>query len=109
VIGARVVNKARDGGGDGSTALGGVKAEEVDVYARVVINATGVFTDNVRRLASPDAAETVKGSSGAHVTLPSYFSSTDTGVIIPKVRGRQAQQPNMPAFQKGTREGRGLY
>ncbi|KAL6747098.1 mitochondrial glycerol-3-phosphate dehydrogenase [Haematococcus lacustris] len=60
--------------------------EQMDVYARQVINATGPWCDTVRRLSDRDAPTTVNASSGAHVTLPGYYGSADTGIIIPKTK-----------------------
>ncbi|KAF5836629.1 mitochondrial glycerol-3-phosphate dehydrogenase [Dunaliella salina] len=59
---------------------------ETDVYARVLINATGAFADDVRRYSEPDAQQTVMASSGAHVTLPDFYGSARTGMIIPKTK-----------------------
>lgn len=54
------------------------------VTARVVINATGVFSDEVRRLDEPGAATTIAPSQGAHVVLPREFLPGDTALMIPK-------------------------
>eukprot|EP01135_Chromosphaera_perkinsii_P003140 Nk52_evm29s236 gene=Nk52_evmTU29s236 len=54
-----------------------------DVRAKVVINATGPFTDFVRVLDNPSDPEMVKPSSGVHVTLPSYYSPKDMGLLDP--------------------------
>lgn len=48
----------------------------------------GPFLDDVRRQADASAPNTVRGSSGAHVTLPGYYGSASTGLIIPKVTVR---------------------
>src|SRR5690606_31137379 len=42
-------------------------AAELEVRARVVVNATGPFADAVRRLDDPNAAPMMKASSGTHV------------------------------------------
>ncbi|MFO7547114.1 MAG: FAD-dependent oxidoreductase [Trueperaceae bacterium] len=59
-------------------------ATELEVRARVVVNATGPFADAVRRLDDPNAAPMLKASSGAHVVLPARFSPPGTGLLIPK-------------------------
>jgi glycerol-3-phosphate dehydrogenase len=59
--------------------------QETDVYARVVVNATGAFADDVRRFSQKDARQTVMASSGSHVTLPDFYGSGRIGMIIPKV------------------------
>src|SRR5690606_10622168 len=59
-------------------------AAELEVRARVVVNATGPFADAVRRLDDPNAAPMMKASSGTHVVLPARFSPPGTGLLIPK-------------------------
>jgi len=44
-------------------------AEAVDVRARVVLNATGPWSDAVRRLADPGAAPRLRPTKGVHVML----------------------------------------
>ncbi|KAG2438924.1 hypothetical protein HYH02_010718 [Chlamydomonas schloesseri] len=59
-----------------------------EVYARVVMNTTGCFTDQVRHMSQgPDAADIIQPSSGAHVTLPAWYAGTHSnGLIIPKTK-----------------------
>jgi len=47
-----------------------VDGAEVSVSARVVVNATGPWVDEVRRLEDPSATPSVRLSKGAHVLLP---------------------------------------
>ncbi|XXG45226.1 hypothetical protein AAC387_Pa02g0360 [Persea americana] len=59
---------------------------EFDVYAKVVVNATGPFCDALRKMASSDAANIICPSSGAHVVLPDYYSPEGMGLIVPKTK-----------------------
>ncbi len=52
----------------------------------MVVNATGPFTDAVRRMSSPDEKPIVTPSAGAHITLPEYYSPKTMGLIVPKTR-----------------------
>jgi glycerol-3-phosphate dehydrogenase len=52
--------------------------------ARVVINATGVFVDELRRRESPGAEPLVTVSQGAHLVLPRRFLPGDTALMVPK-------------------------
>ena len=52
---------------DGVVAVDHESGEEHEIRARVVINATGVFTDRVRTMDDPSASPMVKASQGVHV------------------------------------------
>ena len=60
---------ARDGGFDVEVedALSG---RRFGVRARVLVNATGPWTDTVRRLERPAASASVRGTKGVHVAVP---------------------------------------
>jgi glycerol-3-phosphate dehydrogenase len=54
------------------------------VAARAFINATGPFSDQVRRLAAGDAKERVRLSRGVHILLPLPEEFGKDAVLIPK-------------------------
>ena len=57
-----------------------------DVRAKVVLNATGPFTDDVRRMSEPTKKEIMTPAGGVHVTLPGYFAPPHAGLIVPKTK-----------------------
>ncbi|HRQ87841.1 MAG TPA: FAD-dependent oxidoreductase, partial [Bacteroidia bacterium] len=59
-------------------------AGEYRLKARVVVNATGVFTDEIRSLDEPGAAPVVRPSQGIHLVLDRRFLGGETAVMIPK-------------------------
>ena len=61
--------------------LGG---EPWEIRARCVVNASGPWTDAVRRLDDPDAAPLLRVSSGSHIALPRSFAPAETGITIPR-------------------------
>ena len=61
----------------------GKKAEEFTIRARGIINATGPFTDSIRKMDNPKVDEIVAPSSGVHVILPGYYSPANMGLIDP--------------------------
>ncbi|KAB8075063.1 DAO-domain-containing protein [Aspergillus leporis] len=61
----------------------GEEAEEFTIRARGIINATGPFTDSIRKMDEPDVKEIVAPSSGVHVILPGYYSPSNMGLIDP--------------------------
>ena len=58
--------------------------EQFLVKARVVVNATGVFTDAVRRMDAESAPRMIAASQGAHIVLPKSFMAGDAAVMVPK-------------------------
>ncbi|KAL8811519.1 MAG: hypothetical protein Q9223_004080 [Gallowayella weberi] len=76
LIGARVKDRVQEKNGE--------KAQEFSVKAKGIINATGPFTDAVRKMDEPGVPEIVAPSSGVHVILPGYYSPSKMGLIDPK-------------------------
>ncbi|MDY0169958.1 MAG: glycerol-3-phosphate dehydrogenase/oxidase [Thermoguttaceae bacterium] len=70
--------------------VSGVLAEDVEtgeqwqVSARAVVNATGVFVDDVRRYDEPGAGALVAVSQGIHFILPRAFLPGDAAIMVPK-------------------------
>ncbi|KAN0107967.1 DAO domain containing protein [Hyaloscypha variabilis] len=62
----------------------GKKADEFVIRARGIINATGPFTDSIRKMDDQNVKEIVAPSSGVHVVLPGYYSPQKMGLIDPK-------------------------
>ncbi|KAA6410694.1 MAG: Glycerol-3-phosphate dehydrogenase [Lasallia pustulata] len=62
----------------------GKKAEEFTIRAKGIINATGPFTDSIRKMDDQKVDEIVAPSSGVHVILPGYYSPANMGLIDPK-------------------------
>ncbi|KAI8908122.1 FAD dependent oxidoreductase-domain-containing protein [Powellomyces hirtus] len=68
----------------GAVVRDNLTGEEWEVKAKGVINATGPFTDGLRKLDSGmQTAEIVAPSSGTHIVLPSYYSPRNMGLIDP--------------------------
>ncbi|KAB8267279.1 FAD dependent oxidoreductase-domain-containing protein [Aspergillus minisclerotigenes] len=61
----------------------GQEEGEFTIRAKGIINATGPFTDSIRKMDEPDVKEIVAPSSGVHVILPGYYSPSDMGLIDP--------------------------
>jgi glycerol-3-phosphate dehydrogenase len=62
----------------------GKKADEFVIRAKGIINATGPFTDSIRKMDNQEVKEIVAPSSGVHVILPGYYSPQKMGLIDPK-------------------------
>ena len=51
--------------------------------ARAVINATGVFSDGIRKMDEPEAKTVVAASQGSHLVLPKAFLPGNSAVMVP--------------------------
>ncbi|GAB4235291.1 MAG: glycerol-3-phosphate dehydrogenase/oxidase [Acidobacteriota bacterium] len=63
-----------------------LEGREIEVPARVVINAAGPFADEIRRMEDPAAPARVLLSRGAHLVLPAAGFPEDVGVLVPRTR-----------------------
>jgi glycerol-3-phosphate dehydrogenase len=69
--------------------VGGVAARDLEsgavfeAAARVVINATGAWCDDLRRLDDPGAAPVVTPSQGAHIVLDRAFQPGPSAIMVP--------------------------
>lgn len=54
--------------------------------AKVVINATGPFTDRVRRMDDPDVQPMIAPSQGVHLVLDRAFLPGDSAIMVPHTR-----------------------
>ena len=56
---------------------------EYAVKAKVVINATGPFSDALRQMEDPAAAPMIRPSQGVHIVLPKEFLPGSTAIMVP--------------------------
>ncbi|KAL4191738.1 hypothetical protein AMTRI_Chr07g31360 [Amborella trichopoda] len=70
----------------GARVRDNLTGKEFDVHTKVIVNATGPFSDAVRKMADNDARDMICPSSGTHVVLPDYYSSQRMGLIVPKTK-----------------------
>lgn len=54
------------------------------VRARAVVNATGVFVDDVRRMEDPQAKAMLSPSQGVHVVVDRRFLPGDSAIMVPR-------------------------
>jgi glycerol-3-phosphate dehydrogenase len=58
--------------------------EELKIAARIVVNATGVFTDEVRRMADAKIEPLMVTSQGIHLVFDRSFLKGDTALMVPR-------------------------
>ena len=76
--------KGAGGRVEGVRAIDGETGESFDIETKAVINATGVFADEVRRLDEPGARALIAPSRGAHLVLDRRFLPGETAILVPK-------------------------
>jgi len=57
---------------------------EIAVHARCIINATGIFTDDLRRADDPNIPKLLSVSRGTHIVVPAAVLAGDTAIMVPK-------------------------
>jgi glycerol-3-phosphate dehydrogenase len=60
--------------------------ESFEIKGKVVINATGAFTDSVRQLADPAAKKMIAPSQGAHILLDKSFLPGTDAILVPHTK-----------------------
>jgi glycerol-3-phosphate dehydrogenase len=73
-----------DGYVNGVIARDEETGEELTIAARIVVNATGVFTDSIRRMADENAEQLVVTSQGIHLVFDRSFLKSDTALMVPR-------------------------
>ncbi len=75
---------------DDAGFVSGVRAVDVETGreyeagGRVVINATGPFTDALRRMDNAEARPIIQPSQGVHITLDRSFLAGDAAIMVPR-------------------------
>lgn len=74
---------------DPNGQISGVKAQDLEtgddymLHAKAVVNATGVFVDEVLRMNSPEEQPLVRPSQGVHIVLDRSFLPGENALMIP--------------------------
>lgn len=68
----------------GATVRDEETGKSYHVKSRCVINATGVFADEILQMDEPGKRPTVRPSQGVHLVLDSSFLQSDCAIMIPK-------------------------
>jgi glycerol-3-phosphate dehydrogenase len=68
----------------GATVVDEETGDRLDLRARVVVNATGPFSDGVRRMDDPAAKPLIAPSQGIHLVLDRSFLPGDSAIMVPQ-------------------------
>jgi len=79
---------------DGEERVRGARVQadgdEIDVRADVVVNAAGVWTDDVRALDEPNHPHSIRPAKGIHITVPWTKLRNDIAVVVPVAKDRRS-------------------
>ncbi|MGC9195746.1 MAG: glycerol-3-phosphate dehydrogenase/oxidase [Syntrophobacteraceae bacterium] len=57
---------------------------DYEIHARVVVNATGVFTDTILQMENPEAKKIICPSQGVHLILDKEFLPGEDAIMVPQ-------------------------
>lgn len=78
------LTKGKDDLVNGVKAVDMLNGDEYHIKAKAVINATGVFTDDILQMDEPGCDKMVVPSQGIHFVLENDFLQGDHAIMIPK-------------------------
>lgn len=82
------LTKDANGRADGATVR--ADGRDIHVRARVVVNAAGVWSDDVRALDDGSNPDSIRPAKGVHVTLPWHKIRCDIAVVIPVPKDKRS-------------------
>ncbi len=87
---ATLVGLSKDAAGKVDGARVRVDGDEIEVRARTLVNATGVWSDEVRALDDVDHQTTIRPAKGIHITVPWSLVRNEIAVVIPVPKDRRS-------------------
>jgi glycerol-3-phosphate dehydrogenase len=81
----KVTNLIKSGTGlvEGVQALDMVDGEAFEIKARVVINATGIFSDSILTMDNPAHSNMIQCAQGVHIVLDKEFLPGNAAIMVP--------------------------
>ena len=93
---APVATLTRDGHGKvngavlGSSSVAGRDTSGLRIEARAVVNASGVWADEVRQLGDPGSPVSLRPAKGVHITVAAEKLPTEVAVVLPVLGDRRS-------------------
>lgn len=78
--------KSEDGMVNGVQVEDNENGDTFEIKAKVVINATGVFADSVKKMDEPDTKDMIQPSQGIHLVLDKKFLPDDYAIMVPQTK-----------------------
>lgn len=84
----KVNNLIKDNSGklSGVDAVDQLTGEHYTFKAKVIINATGVFVDDIMKMDVPESKKKIRPSQGVHLVVDSKFLGGHSALMIPKTK-----------------------
>ncbi len=76
--------KNEEGLVSGVTAIDLETNLEHQIKAKAVVNATGIFSDSIRKMDDPEHKKSIRPSQGVHLVLSKEFLKGNSAIMIPK-------------------------
>lgn len=81
----QVTNLIKDGDRvEGVEVIDKLSQSKYKFKAKVVVNATGIFVDDILKMNNPSAKNMVRPSQGVHIVLDKHFLDSEYALMIPK-------------------------
>jgi glycerol-3-phosphate dehydrogenase len=77
------ITRGPDGFADGVIAIDSESGQRMRIPAHVVVNAAGIFADEIRRLAESELQPMIAPSQGIHLVFPRDFLLGNTAIMVP--------------------------
>lgn len=77
------LHRGHDGFVDGVRFRDREGGRDIDIAARVVINATGAYCDGIRKMADANAEKLIAPSQGIHLVFDRSFLPGDSAIMVP--------------------------
>ncbi len=76
--------KTNEGIIDGAEINNTINNKQFTIKTKAIVNATGVFSDTIRKINNNTASKIITSSQGVHIVLDNFFLPGDTAIMIPK-------------------------
>src|SRR5205085_6362863 len=90
VNGASLVGIDKDGNGKVVGARVLADGNEISVRCRAIVNAAGVWSDEVRKLDEGADPDSIRPAKGIHITVPWDKIRNDIAVVVPVPKDKRA-------------------
>ncbi len=87
---ATLVGLAKDSSAKVSSARVEIDGNEIEIRARAIVNATGVWSDEIRALDDATHTRTIRPAKGIHITVPWSLVRNEIAVVIPVPKDRRS-------------------